>query len=105
MLAKRYQDVFEVVEGVTCFKEPGFAQSNYWLNALLLDEDKADLRDSILQHANENGIGCRPAWTLMHELPMFRECPKMDLTNAENIKRRLINIPSSPFLGNLDAKT
>jgi perosamine synthetase len=40
----------------------------------------------------------RPVWTLMHRLPMYQNCPRMPLDTAEDLERRLINIPSSPFL-------
>jgi perosamine synthetase len=36
----------------------------------------------------------------MHELPAYRGAPRMfSLETAEDIERRLVNIPSSPFLG------
>jgi perosamine synthetase len=42
----------------------------------------------------------RPAWMLMHELEIYTSCPKMDsLSVAEDVERRLINIPSSAKLG------
>ena len=34
----------------------------------------------------------------MHRLPMYRECPRMDLSVAESLERRLINLPSSAIL-------
>ena len=40
----------------------------------------------------------RPAWMPLHRLPMYRDCPAMDLVVAEDLYRRLINIPSSPHL-------
>lgn len=98
-LAVRYREAFAGVAGVRCFVEPGFARSNYWLNVLLLDRDHADRRDELLEATNGRGIMTRPVWTLMHELEMFRSCPRMgSLDAAEDIERRLINIPSSPGL-------
>ncbi|WP_303799741.1 LegC family aminotransferase [Alicyclobacillus macrosporangiidus] len=95
MLAARYQDAFASVAGATVFREPEFARSNYWLNAILLDEDYAEHRDRLLDACHEQGIYVRPAWTLLHRLPMYIQCPKMDLSVAEDIERRLINLPSS----------
>jgi len=31
----------------------------------------------------------------MHTLPMYQNCQQIDLTNAESIEERLVNIPSS----------
>ena len=99
-LAKSYLDAFAHIDGVRFFTEPDFAQSNYWLNALLLDSEYAGLRDDVLAATNDNNFMTRPTWTPMHLLPMYNDCPKMDLSVAEDLYRRLINIPSSPGLAN-----
>ena len=97
-LSDLYQEAFKEIEGVRFFTEPSFATSNYWLNVLLLDEVFAEKRDVVLEKTNDNGIMTRPAWTMMDKLPMFKDCPAMDLGCAENLAKRLINIPSSSFL-------
>lgn len=97
-LAARYQSAFQGIGGVRFFTEPSFAKSNYWLNVLLLDESFAAERDTVLEKTNDKGIMTRPAWTLMNQLPMFKDCPAMDLSCAGNLSKRLINIPSSSFL-------
>ena len=73
--------------------EPQGTYSNYWLNSILL-KDREE-RDSFLQYTNDHGVMTRPMWTPMHTLPMFRNCKKGDLTNAERIETRLVSIPSS----------
>jgi perosamine synthetase len=98
LLAQRYIAGFANFAGLKVVREPAFAQSNYWLNAVLLDEERAYCRDKILETANAAGLQCRPAWTLMHRLPMFVGAPRMDLAVAESIEARLINIPSSAIL-------
>ncbi len=98
-LAERYREAFADLAGVRFFTEPEFSRSNYWLNAILLDEQQAHLRDSLLEATNSAGIMTRPFWTGMHKLPMFADCPRMDLSVAESLERRTINIPSSVFLG------
>jgi perosamine synthetase len=100
-LAERYADALADVSGIRLVREPDFASSNYWLNVLLIDEAHATERDDILAVTNDNGIMTRPAWTLMHRLPMFATAPSMDLNVAESLERRLINIPSSSVLGGL----
>lgn len=97
-LAASYRAAFLDVPGVKFFTEPASARSNYWLNAILLDAACADARDTLLDVLNAGGCMARPAWTLMHRLPMYQHCPRMPLDTAEDIERRLINIPSSPIL-------
>ena len=97
-LAKRYQMAFENIKGIHFIIEPAHAQSNYWLNAILLEKGLEHERDTVLQTLNDNGIQARPVWTLLHKLPMYKDCPKMDLTTAKSLEARLINIPSSAGL-------
>lgn len=97
-LAERYRRALADVPGLSFVVEPPFARSNYWLNALLLDEGHAEERDSLLARSNAAGLGTRPAWTLMHRLPMYADCPRMDLAVAESLERRLVNLPSGPGL-------
>jgi perosamine synthetase len=93
-LAERYSKAFASVDGVQFFSEPDFAKSNYWLNVLLLKRDHADYRDALFELTNSQGIMTRPVWTLMHKLPMYRNMPRMDLSVAEELEKRIINIPS-----------
>ena len=97
-LAQRYAAAFADCDELQFFEEASFSSSNYWLNAVLLDEDNTFRRDALLTAANDAGIMCRPAWTLMHRLPMYAACPRGPLRVAEAIEERLINVPSSPGL-------
>jgi perosamine synthetase len=98
-LAARYDQALAGMPGLRFFRELPDTRSNYWLNTLLLDDAAAGERDAALQALNDHGLGARPVWTLMHRLPMYADCPRMDLTVAENLERRIINIPSSAVLG------
>ena len=98
-LAGRYREAFAGMQGVRFVAEPAYAVSNYWLNSLLLDESQAGELDRLLSLTNDAGIMTRPAWTPLHLLPMFAHSPRMDLSVAESLARRLVNIPSSAFLG------
>jgi len=98
-LYERYARAFEGMPHVRLVKEPEGTRSNYWLQAILLDESVADERDAVLAATNDDGLMTRPVWTLMHHLAPFAECPRMSLPVAESLERRLINVPSSAFLG------
>ena len=98
-LAKKYVKSLADVADISFFQEPDFAKSNYWLNAILLDKNYAAERDNLLEALNNAGIMARPIWNLMYTMPMFKNCPRMDCPVAEDIGRRLINIPSSVVLG------
>src|SRR5690606_15807232 len=82
-LAERYREAFAGVPGTTILTEPGFAESNYWLNVLLLDEAGAERRDAILAALGDVQIQARPIWRPMHRLPMYEACPRMPLPVTE----------------------
>ncbi|HRV05219.1 MAG TPA: LegC family aminotransferase [Candidatus Ratteibacteria bacterium] len=98
ILAERYKESLKDVEEIEFFVEPGYARSNYWLNAIILNKEYIDARDEILDVTNKNGIMTRPVWKLMHKLEMFKDCPRMDLSVSEILEKRIINIPSSAHL-------
>jgi aminotransferase in exopolysaccharide biosynthesis len=77
------------------FTEPSDCRSNYWLNAVVC-ENKQE-RDALLKASNDNGVMTRPIWALMNHLPMHTSCRKGDLTQAEWLEARVVNLPSSVF--------
>lgn len=97
-LFQHYQAAFASVAGVRLVSEPERCQSNYWLQTLLLDATESSLRDAVLKASNAAGYMTRPAWILMHQLMPFKDCPRMDLANAQLLSQCLINIPSSAGL-------
>ena len=97
-LFKRYKEEFNSISGASIFEEPKNCQSNYWLQTLLLEEDSVNLRDSVLEASNKEGIMARPAWKLMSNLAPYRNSPAMSLKGANSLYRRVINLPSSPVI-------
>lgn len=95
-----YCNAFANVEGIRVVGEPSGCRSNFWLQTLMLDVDNVDsgLRDTILAVTNDAGYMTRPAWSLMHRLLHFRDCPRPPLPVAEALERRLLNVPSSATL-------
>lgn len=94
VLTNFYDELVANIAGVRLMKEPIHTTSNYWLQTIVLDETYK--RDEVLQLLNEEGVMSRPIWTPMHELVMYKDCPRMDLTMTEYLKQRLVNIPSTP---------
>ncbi|MFH1950177.1 MAG: DegT/DnrJ/EryC1/StrS family aminotransferase [Pseudomonadota bacterium] len=90
--ARIYQEFFEKVD-VSFISEPENAQSNYWLNAIVLMDRKE--RDAILEASNASGVQTRPVWALMNHLPMYSNCQTTTIDTAQWLEDRLINIPSS----------
>lgn len=98
-LAQRYATAFASVAGLRFLREPAGTSSNYWLNAIVLDPQAARYRDDLLRALNDSGYVSRPIWTLMHRLPMYQACPRMDVAIAEQLETCVLNLPSSAKLG------
>lgn len=92
IIANRYEEFFSDSE-FKFVKEPEYAHSNYWLNAIVCPN--LDIRNDLLETTNAQGVMTRPVWQLMHRLPMFADTLRGDLTNSEWAEARLVNLPSS----------
>jgi perosamine synthetase len=98
-LFDRYRTSFAKVPEVHVVAEPPGCVSNYWLQTLLLSGAAAPDRDAILAATNDAGYMTRPTWTLLHRLAPYATSPRMGMTGAESLEKRLINLPSSASLG------
>ena len=101
ILAKKYEQACENMQSLSFVSEPNGTTSNYWLNTIRLNMPNLKNRDAILKVSRQNGYLCRPAWNLLHTLPMYEKSPRAKLDVAEQLFKSLINIPSSArhFLG------
>ncbi len=92
-LAAHYQDYFDNTQ-FQFVKEPSYAKSNYWLNAVICPD--AATRNELLKTTNDAGVMTRPVWQLMHRLPMFADADRGELSYSEYLEAHLVNLPSSP---------
>lgn len=95
--AERYREFFSRIPDVEFVVEPANSRSNYWLNAVLLKDRRA--QQSFLEYTNDHGVMTRPVWELMNRLEMFRGCETDGLENTVWLEERIVNIPSSVRLG------
>jgi len=91
-LAEKYQEFFKDLE-IEFMTEPQNSVSNYWLNAVILKD--RETRDEFLKYTNDNGVMTRSIWRLMNKLDMFKDAQCGDLSNAEWLEDRVVNISSS----------
>lgn len=95
MLAQRYTEHLKGCD-LQFVTEPAGCRSNYWLNAVICES--REQRDALLKSTNEQGVMTRPIWALMNRLPIYTHCRKGDLSNAEWLEDRVVNLPSSVIL-------
>ena len=92
-LSDLYYEFLKENKSLDLLREIKNARANHWLNAVVLEDKKE--RDNFLTFTNENGIMTRPIWGLMNKLEMFKDCPHAELSNAEWLEDRVVNITSS----------
>ena len=97
MTAAEVAKVFFTSPDIEFVVEPDNSFSNYWLCCILFGNKEE--RNSFLDFTNKQGIMTRPAWRLMNELPMFRDCQVFEINEAGRISDTLVNIPSSVIPG------
>lgn len=91
-IAKKYIDFCDF-EGLSIIQEPKEALSNYWLNALVLKDEKE--KNDFIEFCHQENILVRPAWKLQNHLRMKSSFYETSLKNAEWFEKRLVNLPSS----------
>jgi perosamine synthetase len=91
-LALLYANYFKTI-GIPFVKEIEGARANYWLMTILLPD--REQKDAFLRYTNDHQIMTRPAWQLVNTLPMYADHPAGDLSVAEGLEARIVNIPSS----------
>ena len=97
-LFKKYYNVFNKIKGISIYRESKNANSNYWLQTLILDKNKSILKNKILKESHKKLIFTRPVWKLISDLKPYKKSQKMNLSGAKEIYNRIINIPSSQSL-------
>ncbi len=93
-LAKNYSEFFSN-SAYQFVEEPEYAQSNYWLNAIICPDSES--RETFIKETNAQGVMTRPIWQLMHRLPMFENAKRGDLSVSIWAESSIVNIPSSPI--------
>lgn len=102
-IAARYEEGFKDCETIsTMATQPG-AEPTYWLNTILLDATTTvETRKDVVRRLNEGGIGVRPLWHPLHQLPPFAGCYAFEIECAVNLYARGISLPSSVGLSQSD---
>jgi aminotransferase in exopolysaccharide biosynthesis len=95
LLACAYKNFFSA-KAIKFTSEGDKVRSNYWLNSIILGDESE--RNAFLAYTNDHNVMTRPCWKLMHKLDMFKNSIADDLSNAEWVEGRLVNIPSSSII-------
>jgi len=98
-IAAGYRTGLQDLEGITLMPTQPETDPTYWLYTVLLDEATSiEGRKQVIQKLNDNGIGARPLWHLIHTLPPYAQCQAFQIEHAGRLYRLGVNLPSSVAL-------
>lgn len=99
-IARTYEEAFGGLDGITLMPSLAHGEPTYWLYTVLLEENVTLRgRQSVIEGLRRNGVGARPIWHTLHDLPPFRGCQAYRIEHAPRLYRRGVSLPSSVGLG------
>lgn len=98
-LALKYINAFKDIPYINVLQDTENTKSNYWLNAIILNQPDRSFVEKFIALAISSNYGLRGIWTPLSKLPMYQNCPKMDLSNTYSLFESVICLPSSAYLG------
>ena len=73
-IADRYRQLLKDTPGISFQKEQKFAQTNWWMFSILVDQKKfGHSRDWLIKHLAKKGIESRPFFYPLPELPPYKK--------------------------------
>ena len=97
--AMLYSNLLRDIRRKTPCSEQKWAFSTFWMYAILVDDDgTGSNRLKLLDKLNKNGVQARPFFRPLHTLPPYLRYDSSDITVANGIYERGINLPCSVTL-------
>jgi aminotransferase in exopolysaccharide biosynthesis len=99
MINANYRSLFDEFRGIQFQPELPGSSSNFWLSAILMDENKTGLsNDNFRTMLLKQGIESRFLWKPLHLQPVYREYPYYGGEVAEGLFSKGLCLPSSTSL-------
>lgn len=92
-----YKEKISLENKVELLWEKEWAKSNFWFYTI---KTPKGCKDGLIKHLASKEIQARPAWKLIHTLPVYRDFQAYCIEAAIEIYDRCINIPCSVNLKN-----
>jgi len=98
-IAKRYDEAFKAIDGITPMKEAPWAFSTFWMYTVLVDESRCGLSSrALLRRLEAEAIQTRPLWQPIHRSRAHAGAFATDCSVAERLNREAISLPCSVSL-------
>jgi len=100
-----YKKAVDNIKGLTIEPTPEYAQNNYWMYALQIDEKQYGLNPKqLIQKLADHKIQARPVWQLNHLQKPYKEYQAYKIDKAYTMRESTINIPCSVNLKQEDVE-
>lgn len=94
-VAAYYGEALQKIPGLTLMPNPTEYRPSFWLYTILLDEKTSlDRRKLVVRKLNEQGVGARPFWHTVHDLPPYRDAQRYRIEHSIRLYERGISLPS-----------
>ena len=95
-IAKAYQNLLKGIPGISFQQEADYAQSNYWMFSILIDNNKfGRTRDQLINYLGRKNIETRPFFYPLPLLPPYKKQNKIkDFPVTKKIASIGINLPT-----------
>jgi perosamine synthetase len=98
-IAGWYREELGDQEGIVLSPQESWAESAFWINCAVFEEQRFGARDELMEKLAQDGIETRPFFYPLHTLPMYREANQgKRFPVAEDLGPRGVNLPSSASL-------
>ncbi len=95
-IARGYGEAFANLPGITPMPTPPHSEPTYWLYSVLLGEGTTiKERKALIRALNEEGIGSRPFWHTIHDLPPYCNCQAFQIEHSVRLYERGVSLPCS----------
>jgi len=85
--------------GIDLMPFSNHVRPNYWFYSYMSDN-----LNRLMKHLEKCHVQARPVWKLIHTLPMYKHCRTYDISEATKYHKKIINIPCSSNLRNMDVE-
>jgi perosamine synthetase len=94
-----YQKNLARIPGLTLWGTPGYAVSNHWFYALVVEQSEyGHDRESLMKIMQDKGIQTRPIWYLNHWQKPYQQYQAYRIEKASWLWERTLNLPCSANL-------
>lgn len=91
-----YKSKLNNINGLQLANVPDYADNNYWMYALKIDETQyGKNREELIGYLTARQIQTRPVWYLNHTQKPYRRCQSYNIENAQFCYEKTLNIPCS----------